>query len=135
MFAWFKRKPEPRAAGEKLAHQPPGEVFPWAMGWRLTALDESIIAVPAAILSDHDTIGSMIHCDDGVKLKLPTTAHATPGERIMIWLQPGQSVWLSKSCQAVLVPQSEGDTAARRFRLNKVEHATESGASPGDGGT
>jgi hypothetical protein len=120
MFGWFKKKPQPKAAGEKVAHQPPGEVFPWAKGWRLTALDEAIIAVPAAILSDSETIGSVIHCDDGVRLNLPTASQATPGERIMIWLQPGQSVWLSKSCQGVVVPQSEGDTAARRFRLTEV---------------
>jgi hypothetical protein len=96
MFGWFRKKPEPPAAGEKIAHQPPGAVFPWATGWQLTALDEAIIAVPAAILGDSETIGSVIHCDDGVQLNLPTGPHATPGERIMIWLQPGQSVWLSK---------------------------------------
>jgi hypothetical protein len=95
-------------------------VFPWAKGWQLTALDEAIIAVPAGILGDSETIGCVIHCDDGVQLALPTASHATPGERIMIWLQPGQSVWLSKSCQAVVVSRTEGDTAARRFRVNEV---------------
>jgi hypothetical protein len=130
MFGWFKKKPEPPAAGEKIAHQPPGEVFPWAKGWQLTALDEAIIAVPAAILGDDEAIGAVIHCDDGVRLNLPTAPHATLGERIKVWLRPGQSVWLSKSCQGVVVPQSEGDTAARRFRLNEVARPAEPNAAP-----
>lgn len=129
MFGWFKKKPEPPAAEEKIAHQPPGEVFPWARGWQLTALDEAIIAVPAAILGDNETIGSVIHCVDGVQLNLPTASHAKTGERIMIWLQPGQSVWLSKSCQGVVVPQSEGDTATRRFWLIEVGEQAEPGAA------
>jgi hypothetical protein len=108
-------------------------VFPWATGWQLTALDEAIIAVPAAILGDHETIGSVIHCDEGVQLNLPTAPHAMPGERIMIWLQPGQSVWLSKSCQGVVMPQSEGDTMARRFRLIEVARQAEP-SSAADGG-
>jgi hypothetical protein len=120
MFGWLKKKPESPASGEKIAHQPPGEVFPWAKGWQLTALDEAILAVPAAILSDNETIGSVIHCDDGVQLKLPTSAHDSPGEQIMIWLKPGQSVWLSKSCQAIVVPESEGDTAVRRLRVAEI---------------
>jgi hypothetical protein len=133
VFGWFRKKPEPPSAVEKVARQPPGEVFPWAKGWRLTALDEAMITVPAAILGDNEAIGSVIHCDDGVRLNLPTAPHATPGERITIWLQPGESVWLSKSCQGVVVPQSEGDTAARRFRLTEVAPDAEPGAAA-DGG-
>src|SRR3954447_8645912 len=120
MFGWFKRRPEQPPAGERIAHQPPGEVFPWPMGWQLTAVDEAVIAVPAAILSDSEVIGSIIHCDDGVQLNLPTEPHTTPGARIMLWLQAGQSAWLSKSCQAVILPQRDGDTAVRRFRLTEV---------------
>ncbi|MBL8795876.1 MAG: hypothetical protein JNM56_18370 [Planctomycetia bacterium] len=130
MFGWFKKKPEPPVPGEKIAHQPPGEVFPWAKGWRLTALDEAIIAVPAAILGDNEAIGSVIHADEGVRLNLLTAPHATPGERIMIWLQPGESVWLSKSCQGVVLPQSDGDTAARRFGLTEVAQDAEPNAAP-----
>ena len=104
-------------------------MFPWPKGWQLTALDEAIIAGPAAILGDNEPIGSVIHADEGVRLNLPTAPHATPGERIMIWLQPGESVWLSKSCQGVVVPQFEGDTAARRFRLTEVAADAELGAT------
>ncbi|MCE9560865.1 MAG: hypothetical protein K8U57_02310 [Planctomycetes bacterium] len=134
MFGWSKKKTAPPAAGEKIASQPPGEVFPWATGWQLTALDEAIIAVPAAILDDNETIGSVIHCDESVQLNLPTASHAIPGERIMIWLQPGQSVWLSKSCQGVVVPRSEGDTTPRRFRLTEIARQAETGdAADGEG--
>src|SRR5262249_7141311 len=35
MFGWFRKRPEP------VASQPPGEVFPWPKGWKLTALDEA----------------------------------------------------------------------------------------------
>jgi hypothetical protein len=120
MFGWFKKKPDPPSAGEKIAHQPPCEIFPWAKGWQLTALDEAILAIPAAIISDSEVIGSVIHCDDGVRLNLPTEPHTTAGARIMIWLKPGQSVWLSRSCQAVVVPLSQGDTAVRRFRVTQI---------------
>lgn len=130
----FKKKSEPLAAGEKIVHQPPGEVFPWAKGLRLTALDEAIVAVPAAILSDDAAIGSVIHADECVRLNLPTATQAMPGERIMIWFQPGESVWLSKSCQGIVVTQSEGDTAARRFRLTEVTEDAEPTAAPGRDG-
>jgi hypothetical protein len=104
----------------KVAHQPPGEVFAWPKGWRLTALDEAILAVPAAILADTETVGSVIQCEDEVRLRLPTGAHTDPGARILIWLLAGQSVWLTKSCQAIVVPSGEGDKAARRFQLSQV---------------
>lgn len=129
MFGWLRKQTVPLSRSEKVAHQPPGEVFPWAKGWRLTALDEAMIAVPAAVLGDGETIGSVIHCDDGVRLNLPTVSHTTPGERITIWLQPDESVWLSRSCQGVVVPQSEGDTVARRFRLTEVATDGEPGAT------
>ncbi|MFN8177765.1 MAG: hypothetical protein U0167_07555 [bacterium] len=126
MSGWIKKKPQATSTGEKIASQPVGELFPWPKGWRLTALDEAIIAVPAAILGDTETIGSVIHADEDARVSLPTAANATPGERIMIWLRPGESVWLSRSCEGVVVAQHRGDTAARRFRLTEV------GAGPGE---
>jgi hypothetical protein len=117
MFGWLKRKKDPAPPTERAAHQPPGEVFPWPKGWRITAIDEAVIAVPAAILSANDVIGSVIHCDDEVRLNLPVDASVT---QIQIWLKPGQSVWLSKSCQAVVLAMQEGDAALRRFTLAEV---------------
>jgi hypothetical protein len=119
MFGWLKKQPK-QPPDEKIAHQPPGEMFPWAKGWQLTALDEAIIAVPAAILSDNEAIGSVIHTDDGVRLNMPMEPHSMPDALIMLWLLAGQSVWLSKSCDAFVVPQREGDSVLRRFRVSKV---------------
>ncbi len=113
-----------------MAHQPPGLVFPWHKGWKLTALDETMIAVPVAILGDNETINSVIHCDDSVRISIPTATHTDESERITFWLQPGESVWLSKSCQGVVVAQSEGDTVARRFMLTEVTNDAEQGDAP-----
>ncbi|MGL6097312.1 MAG: hypothetical protein ACRC7O_16125 [Fimbriiglobus sp.] len=128
MFGWFRKQPEPPAV-EKVAHQPPGVVFPWPKCWRLTAIDEAMIAVPAAILTDGETIGSVIHADDGVRLNLPTVSPITPGELITIWLQPGESVRLSKSCDGIVLQQFEGDTAIRRFRVTEIPQLSEGGAA------
>jgi hypothetical protein len=104
----------------QIAHQPPAVVFPWPKGWQLTALDETILAVPAAVVGDGETIGSVIHCEDNVLLNFPTVPHSTPDGRILIWLQPGQSVWIAKSCQAMVVPSDPSDTAVRRFKICRV---------------
>jgi hypothetical protein len=120
MFDCFKKPSKASPAPERVAHQPLGEVFPWPKRWRLTAIDEAIIAVPVAILGDNDTIGSIIHCDEDVRLNLPTGPRTSPEDRIMIWLKPGQSVWLGKSCQAVLLPIHEEDKAPRRFTLAEI---------------
>lgn len=119
MFGWLKKEPKP-PPDEKVARQPPGEIFPWSKGWQLTALDEAIVAVPAAILGGNEPIGSVIHADDGVQLNIPTEPHSMPDALIMIRLLAGQSVWLSKSCDAFVIPQREGDSALRRFRVSQV---------------
>jgi hypothetical protein len=119
MFGWLKKQLKP-PPDEKVAHQPPGEVFPWPKGWQLTALDEAILAVPAAILGDNEVIASVIHADDAVRINMPTEPHSMPEALIMLELLAGQSVWLSKSCDAFVVPQREGDSVVRRFKVSKV---------------
>ena len=106
----------------KIGHQAPGKFFAWPNRWRLTALQDAILAIPAAILSEDEVIGSVIHCDDEAKLNLP---QGLPSESspplILIWLKRGQSVYLTKSCQAMVIPSYEGDKAVRRFALSRVE--------------
>jgi hypothetical protein len=102
---------------ETIAHQPPGDVFPWPTGWRLTALDEVIIAIPAAVIGNHEAIGSVIHADEDTLLNLP---HGPDVTRILIRLQVGQSAWLSRGCQAVVVHEQEGDTRPRRLKVSYV---------------
>ncbi len=118
MFGWFRKQHEPPPPSGQVAHQRPGEVFRWPKGWRLTALDEAIIAVPVAIFSDDEVIDSVIHGDADIRLGMNSATSA----RMMIWLKPGQSVWLSRSCEAVVVPMHDGDTADRRFTLDAVVH-------------
>lgn len=120
IFGWLKKLRTQREHGEKVAHQPPCVPFTWPRGCQLTALDETIIAVPGAILADEERIGVVIHADDDVKLSIQDDADAP----IKLWLRTGNSVWLTKSCDAVIVPQFEGDTRARRFRLKKIEDST-----------
>lgn len=103
----------------QIGHQAPGEVFSWPKRWQLTALDEVILAVPAAILNDDEQIGSVINCEDSVRLNIPTGL-PNPNDRILIWLQPGQAVYLSKSCQAMVVPGNEQDREAKRFKVEQL---------------
>jgi hypothetical protein len=109
LLDWFRKKHRPpptevSRSSSQIAHQEPGEVFPWPKEWRLTALDEAVLAVPTALLADHETIGSVIHADNDVQLQLSAASDPGADNRILIWLQAGQSVWLTKSCQAMVVP-------------------------------
>jgi len=105
----------------KIASQPPGQIFPWPKGWKLTALEDAILAIPAAILSDDEVIGSVIHADDDVKVKLPTGQNPESDAHIIMWLEEGQSVYLNKSCQAIVLPNHEGDKVSKRLQLTRVE--------------
>jgi|GEM_PF-3216435 len=120
MFGWFKRKAKPPQNCEKISAQPPGEVFAWPSGWQLTALDELVLAIPGAIIQEDEVIGSIIHGDDGIRLDLPTPSRPTPDDRILLWLEPGHSVWLSRSCQGMVVPQFEDDTKPRRLQVTEL---------------
>ena len=93
-----------------LAHQPPGEVFPWPEGTDLTALDEVVIALPVALFGEHEPIGSVVFCPDGAELNIPPQ-----GDRFYLRLRPGMSVRLTKSCQACVIAE---DTEPRRFKVS-----------------
>src|SRR3954464_11788506 len=99
MFGFFKKKSEtPATAAETIAHQPPGEVFPWPKGTVLTALDEATIALPMAIFGKDEPIGSVVLGSADVQVNIPKE-----GDTFYIRLQPGMSVSLSRSCQARVV--------------------------------
>jgi hypothetical protein len=91
----------------------PGEKFPWPKRFQLTAMDASVIAIPAAVVEDHEVLGAVIHCDDDAQFSLQS-------DYIFIRLRAGQSVWLEKSCQAIVIAEREGDVAARRFELREL---------------
>jgi len=105
----------------QIGKQRAGEIFSWPTGWRLTALQDAILAIPVSIVSHDEIIGSVIHCDDEVRLNFPEGPPSELSPQILIWLKEGQSVYLTKSCQAMVLPSYEGDKAVRRFALSRVE--------------
>jgi hypothetical protein len=109
MFGLFKKKPEAKA-GEKIASQPPGVIFPWPKGVVLTALDEATIALPMAIFSKDEPIGSVVLAPADIQINIPKT-----GDTFFIRVQPGMSVSLAKSCQARVVAD---DKQPRRFKIS-----------------
>src|SRR5262245_23816643 len=99
---------------EGIANQLPGEVFPWPKGTKLVALDDLTLAIPAAVLREDEQIGSVILGDEDMQIRLPTVPVTTPGARIFLRLRIGMTVWLAKSCQAMVVAE---DKSPRRIRV------------------
>jgi hypothetical protein len=119
MFRWLLKRTRKSPAGARRVCQPPGEVFPWPKGWRITAIDEAMIAIPTAIIGDDEVVGTVIHGDDDIQIDLHEWG--LPNGRFIIWLKPGQSCSISKSCQAIVVPRNEGDTAIPSFWVADTE--------------
>ncbi len=114
MFQWLKNKlTAPEKAGPEIAHQPPGQVFPWPQGTTLTALDEATIALPLAIFGKDEPIGSVVLGPADMQMSIPKE-----GDKFFIRLQPGMSVSLTKSCQAQVVAE---DGLSRRFRISDLK--------------
>jgi len=109
MFGLFNKKPKAKA-GEKIAHQPPGQIFPWPRGVVLTALDEATIALPVDLFGKGDPIGSVLLGSADIQINIPKT-----GDTFFIRVQPGMSVSLAKSCQARVVAD---DKQPRRFKIS-----------------
>lgn len=111
MFGLFKKKfAAPAKSGEAIAHQPPGQIFPWPQGTVLTALDEATIALPKAIFGKDEPIGSVVLGPADMQMHIPKE-----GDTFLIRLQPGMSVSLAKSCQARVVSD---DGQPRRFKIS-----------------
>ena len=102
----------PSADEGKVASQPPGVPFPWPHSTRLTALEDLILAIPAAVLASGEKIGDVIHSDVDAEIRLPTT----PSDMLIhLRLKKGMSVWLSKSVQGVVVASDKRPRAIRVF--------------------
>ena len=115
MFGLFKKKPAPPEAPEgEIAHQPPGEVFPWSKGVRLVAVDDVTLAIPAAMINEDEQIGSVISGDADIDIGFPKVPHSTPGAMIYLRLRAGMSVGLSRSCHAIVVAD---DKIPRRIKV------------------
>jgi len=96
----------------------PGQPFAWPKRVSLRALQTATIAIPAAVLNDQEVMGSVIHADDDVQVNLPTGANSPDEAHIFIRIHTGQRVWLEKSCQAIVVPERQGDLEPRYFEVD-----------------
>lgn len=103
------------AGGDRIASQPPGQSFPWPRATRLTALEDLILAIPAATLEKDEKIGSVIHSDPETEIKLQMSSAES---FIYLRLKAGMSVWLSKSVEGVVVAS---DKRPRRIKISPVK--------------
>jgi hypothetical protein len=109
--SFFGTEPEPAEEG-KLAFQPPGIPFPWPRLTRLLVLEDTVLAIPAAVLSNGEKIGDVIHSDVDAEIRLP----ATPSDTLIhLRLKAGMSIWLSKSVQGVVVAAEKRPRGIRIF--------------------
>jgi hypothetical protein len=114
MFRWFKKHSGPPVAPQAtIAHQPPGEIFPWPRGTVLTAVDEVVLALPVALFGPEEPIGAVLLGPDGMELNVPPQ-----GELFFLRLQPGMSVRVAKSCQAMVLAE---DQRPRRIKVARTE--------------
>jgi hypothetical protein len=126
MFGWFKKRLEPPAAAEPVAHQPPGEVFPWPKGVVITAVDEVVLALPVALLEPDRPMAEFIFGPDDMGFSAP------PGSEVcFLRLQPGMAVSLAKSVKAFVWAE---DKQPRRVRVSGPRVRAEPGAAPDRGG-
>src|SRR5438552_3953373 len=111
MFGSSKQTPENAAnTTEAVAHQPPGQVFPWPKGMVLTALDETIIALPMGLFDNHQPMESFLFGPADMQVNIPKD-----GDTFLIRLQPGMSVSIGRPCQARVVAD---DKQPRRFKIS-----------------
>jgi len=94
-----------------VAAQPPGVPFPWPRLTRLSALEDLVLAIPAAAIATNEKIGDVVHSDADAEIRLPASATDT---LIHLRLKAGMSVWLSKSVQGVVVAT---DRRPRKIRV------------------
>lgn len=100
---------ELKADADQIATHSPGDVFEWPANTTLTALDECVIAMPAAILDPETPIGRIIEGDDDMGFNMPEG-----DDKVYLQLMPNMSVTIRKSCQAMIVAD---DANPRRFRV------------------
>jgi hypothetical protein len=105
MLNWLRRKKDQDRAWVT-AVQPPNEAFPFPKGMKLRAKEVTTIALPKALIGDDETIGSVLHCDEDAEFGMNPEQ-----ELILVRLQPGMTMSLSRSSEAILVA-SDGRTQA-----------------------
>jgi hypothetical protein len=110
MFGWLRRKSQPSTAGELIAAQPHGEIFPWPKGAVLTAIDELVLALPTALFGDRP-MGESLFTPDDAQINVPPE-----GDTFFVRLMPGMSISLAKSVQSYVVSE---DGKPRRISVRR----------------
>jgi hypothetical protein len=106
---WLKNKLRFGSNAERIALQPPGVIFPWPKEVVLTAIDETVFALPQAIFEDDRPIGEFVFGPADMEINIPLE-----GDTFFVRVQPGMSVSLSKSCQSYVVAE---DHHPRRVKM------------------
>jgi len=88
--------------------------------------EEVILALPRALITENEKIGSVLLCDDDADFALNEKAGA-----YYVRLKPGMTFSLSKSCEIMIVAD---DKRPRFFRIMKPDKKlSEPGAAPNGG--
>lgn len=93
----------------------PSSTFRWPKGITLRALNEvSTIALPKELFGN-ENIGSIIITDDKADFILTQNE----SNLVFIKLKKGMSATLTKSSEAILIPNFSGDYEPKKFEVSK----------------
>jgi hypothetical protein len=123
MLGWLKRKTsESQQKGWQRVQQAPGAAFPFPRGAKLRPDEDVMLALPSALITTDETIGSVLLCDDDAEITL--------NDQVGAWyikLKAGMTFSLAKSCEVMLIA---GDSRPRFFHyLSPDKISTEQGAA------
>ena len=108
MLNWLKQKIKGGGPDWRRVQQLPGTTFPFPKSAKLRPEEDVILAVPAALISDTETIGSVLMCDAAAEIAL--------NEELEVWyikLKRGMTFSLAKSCEVMLIAK---DSRPRFFK-------------------
>lgn len=111
VLGWLKRKPQPSTAGELIASQLHGEIFPWPKGAVLTAVDELVLALPVALFDKDRPMSESVFGPDDMQMNV-----SPEGDTFFVRLMPGMSISLAKSVQSYVVAE---DGKPRRIKVQR----------------
>ena len=102
VFGWLRRKKTERPAGDGgvVATQAAMEAFGWPKGAVITAVEETVLALPVGLFDDDRPIGEFLFGPEDMELNVPPE-----GEMFFVRLKPGMSVSLAKSCECYIVAE------------------------------
>jgi len=127
MLNWLKKKITRPQQNWLRAHQTPGIAFPFPKGAKLRPEEEMMLALPAALIADHEKIGSVLLCDDDAELTLNEKAGAW-----CVKLKPGMTFSLAKSCDIMVIAE---DTRPRFFQYMAPEKRVPEPDAPPNAGS